>query len=78
MAIHHIQENLHNMNKVNSVVLAARSRALILQQQVEPHERISYRFFPTPKEVSNLAYSIQKRGQVKGDDWANIRSQLDN
>ena len=65
------------MNKVNLTVLAARSRASILQQQVEPHERVSYRFFPTPKEVSNLTYSMQKNGQVKDDDWANIHSQLD-
>ena len=65
------------MNKVNSAVVAARSRAPILQEQVEPHERVSYRFFPTPKEVSNLAYSMQKGGQVKDDDWANIHSQLD-
>ena len=65
------------MNKVNSAIVAARSRAPILQDQVEPHERISYRFFPTPKEVSNLAYSIQKSGQVKDDHWANIHSQLD-
>jgi hypothetical protein len=42
---------LHNMNKVNSTVVAARSRVPILQEQVEPHERVSYRFFPTPKEV---------------------------
>ena len=77
LAIHHLQENLHNMNKVNSTVVAARSRAPILQEQVEPHEKVFYRFFPTPKEVSNLAYSMQKSGQVKDDDWANIHSQLD-
>ena len=65
------------MNKVNSTVVAARSRAPILQEQVEPHERVSYRFFPTPKEVSNLANSMQKGGQVKDDDWANIHNQLD-
>ena len=77
LTIHHIQENLHNMNKVNSVVLVAQTKASILQQQIEPHERVSYRFFPTPREVSNLAYSMQKGGQVKDDDWANIHSQLD-
>jgi hypothetical protein len=77
LAIHHLQENLHNMNKVTSAVVAARSRVPILQEQVEPHERISYRFFPTPNEVSNLAYSMQKGGQMKDDDWANIHSQLD-
>ena len=31
----------------------------------------------TSKEVSNLAYSMQKSGQVKDDDWANIYNQLD-
>ena len=77
LAIHHIQENFHNMNKVNSAVLVARSRAPVLQQQVEPHERIFYRLFPTLKEVSNLAYSMQKSGQVKDDDWTNIHSQFD-
>ena len=77
LAIHHIQENLHDFNKVNSTVLATRSRASILQQQVEPHERVSYRFFTTPKEVFNLAYSMQKSGQVEDDDWANIHNQLD-
>ena len=34
-------------------------------------------FFLPPKEVSNLAYSMQKCGQVKDDDWANIHNQLD-
>ena len=77
LAIHHIQKNLHNINKVNSTVLVAQGRAPILQQQVEPHERISYRFFSTPKKVSNLAYFIQKGGQVKDDDWANIHNQLE-
>ena len=34
-------------------------------------------FFPTPKDVSNLAYSMQKVGQMKDVDSANIHSQLD-
>ena len=68
LAIHHLQENLHNMNKVNSTVVAARNRAPILHEQVEPHEKKIYRFSPTPKEVSNLAYSMQKGAQVKDND----------
>ena len=48
LVIHHIQENLHSMNKVNLTILAAQSRAPILQHRVEPHKRISYRFTPTP------------------------------
>ena len=32
-----------------------------LQESVEPYEKVSYRFFPTSKEVDNLTYTLQKK-----------------
>jgi hypothetical protein len=33
------------------------------QELVEPYEKVLYRFFPTSKEVGNLAYTLQKEGE---------------
>ena len=53
LAIQHFQENLHNMNRVNSTIFYSLNMVPILQQG-EPYEGVYYRFFPTPKEVFNV------------------------
>jgi hypothetical protein len=64
------------MNKVKPTLVTTHIMTLFLQRQVEPHQRVSYRFFPIPKDVFNLTYSMEKNGLVKDDDWANIPGQL--
>ena len=47
-----------------------------LQELVEPYEKVSYRFFPTSKEVGNLAYTLQKESAVHNDDWMNVDASI--
>jgi hypothetical protein len=72
MAIHCCVENLHNLNDVSSAISASQSRATLLYDMAEPYERVSYRFFPTSKEVGNLAYALQKENGISNDDWFNV------
>ena len=51
-------ENLHNLNDMQLALMATRTRADILRKEAEPYEQVSYRFFPTSKDVGNLAYSM--------------------
>ena len=74
MAIFHCIKNLHNLNDVQSALMAARTRADVLRKEAEPYEQVSYRFFPTSKDVGNLAYSMQKKQDVHNDDWVNVNN----
>lgn len=66
---------MYNMNNVKSTILAAHNMTPVLQRQVDSYKRVNYRFFPIPKEVFNLAYSVQKGEPMKNDDWTNIHNQ---
>lgn len=63
LEIHHLQEYLRNMNKVNSTIIAVRKSAPILQQQLEPHQNILSMFFPISKDDSNLTYYMLNAGK---------------
>jgi hypothetical protein len=60
MAIHCCVEYLHNLNEVTSAINALQNCGTLLCNMVEPYERVSCKFFPTLKEVGNLAYVLQK------------------
>ena len=42
-------ENLHNLNNVQSALMAARMRTDVLRKDAELYEQVSYRFFPPSK-----------------------------
>lgn len=62
LPIHHLQGNMYNINKVKLTIVTARNKASCLQWQVEPHERVSYKFCHIVWEVSILAYSMKNVG----------------
>lgn len=54
-------ENLHNIDDVQPILLAHRMHTNILRKHAKSYEHVSYRFFPTSRDVENLVYRMQKK-----------------
>jgi hypothetical protein len=64
------------MSYVQSALSRARRKEHLLYNAAQSYEKVTWRFLPTIKEVSNFAYRIQNGDSEYHDGWDNVMNDI--